>query len=78
MASFCNVIFQQIRDKIEEVRERELGLDDLEDEDSDYILEDKLKKKFVAVFKKLCELHKANTSTGRPTETFFRYEGNVH
>ena len=59
------------------MREHELGVDELDDEASDYILEDKLKKKFVAVFKKLCQLHKAESTTGRPTEKFFRYEGKV-
>ena len=74
--NFLHFLLQQIRDKIEEVREHELGVDELDDEASDYILEDKLKKKFVAVFKKLCQLHKAEATTGRPTEKFFRYEGN--
>lgn len=69
--------FQQIRDKIEEVREHELSLDELDNETSDYIFEDKLKKKFVTVFKKLCQLHKTEATTGRPTEKFFRYEGNA-
>jgi len=40
---------QNIRNKIEEVRNRELTLDELDSDISDYILEDKLQKKFVKV-----------------------------
>ena len=57
------------------MRERELSLDELDDEASDYILEDKLQKKFVEVYEKLCKLHKATTRTGRPIDMVFKYEG---
>ena len=67
--------FQKIRDKIEQIRSRELSLDEMDDEASDYILEDKLQKKFVAVWTKLCLLHKQAATTGRPTQKLFRYEG---
>ncbi|XP_052220122.1 uncharacterized protein LOC127837243 isoform X2 [Dreissena polymorpha] len=68
-------LLQNIRDEIERVRSRELSLDDLESEVSDYLLEDKLQHKFVKVYNKLCELHEAKSYTGRPTEKYFRYQG---
>ncbi|XP_052789171.1 kinesin-related protein 4-like isoform X2 [Mya arenaria] len=68
-------LLEQIRDQIEKVRSRELDLEDLDSDISDYILEDKLQRKFVKVYQKLCELHKAESYTGRPTEKYFRYQG---
>ncbi|XP_041369105.1 uncharacterized protein LOC121383261 [Gigantopelta aegis] len=44
----------KLRNEIEKVREKELSLDDLDAEDSSYIYEDRLEKKFVAVWNKLC------------------------
>ena len=47
----------------------------MDDETSDYILEDKLQKKFVEVWNKLCQLHKQSASTSRPTQKSFQYQG---
>ena len=66
---------QKIRDKIEEVREKDLSLDELENEDSLYIFEDRLQKKFIKVWNKLCLLKGRSTSSGRPIERRFKYEG---
>ncbi|XP_053381413.1 uncharacterized protein LOC123526107 isoform X2 [Mercenaria mercenaria] len=68
-------LLESIRNKIETVRERELDLDEMDSEVSDYILEDRLQRKFMKVWDKLCELHKAVKSTGRPTDKYFRYQG---
>ncbi|KAL4219673.1 hypothetical protein ACF0H5_022245 [Mactra antiquata] len=68
-------LLEKIRDQIEDVRTRELSVDDLESDISDYILEDKLQRKFMKVWDKLCELHHAVKTTGRPTDKYFRYQG---
>lgn len=68
-------LLEKIRDKIEEVRDKELSLEDMEAEDSTYVLEDKLQKKFVKVWNKLCEVKGRTTSSGRPVERRFQYEG---
>ncbi|XP_067662336.1 enolase-phosphatase E1-like [Haliotis asinina] len=68
-------LLEKLETKIQQVQARELSLDDLAEEDSCYIYEDKLKKKFVAVWNKLCELKDRSPSTGRPTERRFNYQG---
>ncbi|PVD22521.1 hypothetical protein C0Q70_18335 [Pomacea canaliculata] len=68
-------LLEQLRDKIEQIREAELSLHDLDAEDSSYILEDRLQKKFVKVWKRLCEVTGRMPSTGRPVEKVFKYEG---
>ncbi|XP_061169688.1 inner centromere protein A-like [Saccostrea echinata] len=65
-------LLKDIRDKIEELKETEV---DLDDEDSAYIMEEKYQKKFVKVWNKLCEIKESSTDTGRPVERKFRYEG---
>jgi len=32
---------------------------------------------YIQVWQKLCELHKAQEYTGRPTEKYFKYEGKI-
>ncbi|XP_060593591.1 uncharacterized protein LOC132748066 isoform X3 [Ruditapes philippinarum] len=68
-------LLESIRNQIEKVRLRELDLEDLDSDVSDYLLEDKLQRKFMKVWDKLCELHKAVKNTGRPTDKYFRYQG---
>ena len=51
-------------------------MDDLED-DSNYLVIDKLKKTFVKHWKRLCELQARNPTTGRPVDKKFKCEGNV-
>ncbi|XP_056009780.1 transcriptional regulator ATRX-like isoform X2 [Ostrea edulis] len=65
-------LLKDIRDKIEELKNAEV---DLDDEDSAYIMEEKYQKKFVKVWKKLCEIKESSTDTGRPSEKKFKYEG---
>ena len=66
---------QDLRNKIEELKEKELSLDDMDDECSSYIMEEKYQQKFVKVWNKLCELKQKSASTGRPSEKRFRYSG---
>ncbi|XP_071097235.1 serine-rich adhesin for platelets-like [Haliotis cracherodii] len=68
-------LLEKLQTKIQQVQERELSLDDLAEEDSTYIYQDKLTKKFVAVWNKLCELKDRAPTTGRPTERRFNYQG---
>ncbi|ESO88631.1 hypothetical protein LOTGIDRAFT_125674, partial [Lottia gigantea] len=57
------------------LREQELSLEDLDDDMSSYIYEDKLERKFVTVWNKLCQLKGRNKTTGRPAERVFNYSG---
>ncbi|GAB1598570.1 death domain-associated protein 6-like [Argonauta hians] len=68
-------LLSKISKEIETVNEKELGLEELEDEDSAYLYEDRLQKKFVKVWEKLCELKNQDTRTGRPVERKFHYNG---
>ena len=70
-----NLLFQSLRNEIEKVQEREMSLDDLDAEDSSYIYEDRLKKKFKAAWAKLCEITERTVTTGRPTERSIKYQG---
>lgn len=78
IVKFMNILLftwpQRIRDKIEEIRDKELSLDDLDADDSAYIYEDRLQKKFVKVWNKLCQLKGRSTSSGRPIERRFKFE----
>ncbi|XP_043939488.1 death domain-associated protein 6 [Protopterus annectens] len=62
-------------DEIHKLQEKELDLDDLEDEDSTYIQENRLKKKMIKIFKKLCELKGCSSLTGRVIEQRIPYRG---
>jgi len=72
---FCFFSLQDLRNKIEELKEKELSLDDMDDECSSYIMEEKYQKKFVKVWNKLCELKQKSAATGRPSERRFKYSG---
>ncbi|GBL77978.1 Death domain-associated protein 6 [Araneus ventricosus] len=61
--------------KIKKLQLKELSLDDLDDDDSSYIREDKFKRKFNRVFTLLCELRKGSSRLGREIEKRFTYEG---
>lgn len=65
-------LLEDIRDKIEQLKEAEV---DLDDEDSAYIMEEKYQKKFVKVWNKLCEIKESSADTGRPSQRKFRYSG---
>lgn len=64
-----------IHNEIENTTKKEMSLEEMENDDTDYMYEDRLKKKFVKVWEKLCELKGQDTSTGRPIEKKFRFQG---
>ncbi|XP_069120311.1 uncharacterized protein [Argopecten irradians] len=68
-------LLEDIRNKIELLKNADLSLDALGEEDSAYIQEDRYQQKFVKVWRKLCELKGAESSTGRPIEKRFYYKG---
>ncbi|XP_053577877.1 death domain-associated protein 6 [Bombina bombina] len=61
--------------EIQKLQERELTLDDLEEEDSAYIQEARLKRKILLIFQKLCELKDCPSLTGRVIEQRIPYRG---
>ncbi|RUS85903.1 hypothetical protein EGW08_006306 [Elysia chlorotica] len=66
-------LLESLRDEIEKCQNRELSFEDMDAEDSSYIYEDRLKKKFVTVWNKLCEVTKRTVETGRPTERTIKF-----
>ncbi|XP_072406042.1 death domain-associated protein 6 isoform X2 [Chiloscyllium punctatum] len=62
-------------DEIKRLQEKELDLKELEDEDSSYIQEHRLKKKMVKIFEKLCELKNCSSLTGRVIEQRIAFTG---
>ncbi|GFS72071.1 death domain-associated protein 6 [Nephila pilipes] len=61
--------------KIEKLSQKELSLDDLDDDDSVYLLEDRLKRKFNDIWAKLCTYKKCSKLIGRKMEKRFTYAG---
>ncbi|XP_056395473.1 death domain-associated protein 6 [Hyla sarda] len=61
--------------EIKKLQTKELTLDELEDEDSSYIQESRLKRKLLRIFEKLCELKDCNSLTGRVIEQRILYRG---
>ncbi|XP_075692596.1 death domain-associated protein 6 isoform X3 [Rhinoderma darwinii] len=61
--------------EIKKLQEKELSLDELEDEDSSYIQESKLKRKLLRIFEKLCEIKDCSSLTGRVIEQRILYRG---
>ncbi|XP_063287635.1 death domain-associated protein 6 isoform X1 [Pelobates fuscus] len=61
--------------EIQKLQERELSLDELEDEDSAYIQEARLKRKLLRIFQKLCDLKNCSSLTGRVIEQKIPYRG---
>ncbi|XP_078272247.1 death domain-associated protein 6 isoform X2 [Rhinoraja longicauda] len=62
-------------DEIRRLQEREMNLEELEDEDSSYIQEHRLKKKMMKIFEKLCELKNCLNLTGRVIEQRIPFTG---
>lgn len=61
--------------EIQKLQEKELSLDDLDDEDSTYIQESRLKQKMIRIYEKLCELKDCSSLTGRVIEQRIEYKG---
>ncbi|MBN3275881.1 DAXX protein, partial [Polyodon spathula] len=62
-------------DEIQKLQEKELELEDLQDEDSSYIQEHRLKRKMMKIYEKLCELKGCSAQTGRVIEQRIQYSG---
>ncbi|XP_071948083.1 death domain-associated protein 6-like isoform X2 [Antedon mediterranea] len=60
--------------EIKRLGEKELTLDDMDNDESDYVMEGKLKLRFNRVWEKLCKLKDVSTSTGRVTEQYLIFE----
>ncbi|XP_069097965.1 death domain-associated protein 6 [Pleurodeles waltl] len=61
--------------EIRRLQEKELDLTQLDDEDSIYIQENRLKRKMIRIFEKLCELKSCCSLTGRVIEQRIPYRG---
>ncbi|XP_064649622.1 uncharacterized protein LOC135501433 isoform X2 [Lineus longissimus] len=61
--------------EIKRLGEKEIGIDDLDDDDSAYLRCERLKARFNKVFNKLCELKDREKMTGRVIEKRFGFEG---
>ncbi|OCT67828.1 hypothetical protein XELAEV_18039132mg [Xenopus laevis] len=61
--------------EIQKLQEKELSLEELEDEDSSYIQESRLKRKLLRIFQKLCQLKGCSSLTGRAIEQKINYCG---
>ncbi|XP_069491317.1 death domain-associated protein 6 [Ambystoma mexicanum] len=61
--------------EIRRLQEKELDLEQLDDEDSIYIQENRLKRKMIRIFQKLCELKSCCSRTGRVIEQRIPYRG---
>lgn len=61
--------------EIQKLQEKELSLEEMEDEDSTYIQESRLKQKMIRIYEKLCELKDCSSLTGRVIEQRIQYKG---
>ncbi|XP_054715500.1 uncharacterized protein LOC129224977 [Uloborus diversus] len=61
--------------EIKKLQQRELSLEDLDEEDSTYLLEDRYKRKFMKIWAELCKVKKRSVLAGRQMERRFCYEG---
>ncbi|KAL8213610.1 UNVERIFIED_CONTAM: hypothetical protein K2H54_067415 [Gekko kuhli] len=61
--------------EIRRLQERELDLEDLDREDSAYLQENRLKRRMMRIFERLCELKDCNSLTGRVIEQRIPYRG---
>ncbi|KAM4696549.1 death domain-associated protein 6 [Rhinophrynus dorsalis] len=61
--------------EIQRLQEKELSLDELEEEDSAYIQEARLKRKIIRIFQKLCDIKDCPSLTGRVIEQRIAYRG---
>ncbi|XP_029440024.1 death domain-associated protein 6 isoform X2 [Rhinatrema bivittatum] len=61
--------------EIRRLQEKELDLQELDDQDSTYIQESRLKRKLMRIFEKLCELKRCCSLTGRVIEQRIPYRG---
>ncbi|XP_043819026.1 death domain-associated protein 6 isoform X2 [Dromiciops gliroides] len=62
-------------EEIKRLQEKELDLSELDDPDSAYLQEGRLKRKLLGLFGRLCELKACSSLTGRVTEQRIPYRG---
>lgn len=68
-------MFQKLEKKIEKLKEKDMSLDELNDEYSCYILLDKYIKKFSQAWKLYCKLTSRGSGTGRPVQRAIKFNG---
>ena len=68
---------QKISKEIKKLAERELSLEDMEEDDSIFMREERYKARFVKVWEKLCEVKGREPQTGRLIEQKFRFQGTL-
>ena len=61
--------------EIEKYELKELSLDDLDDEDNDYLLCERLKQRASKIFHRLCQLKNRSSGMGGARERRFKYSG---
>uniref|UniRef100_V5H3C7 Putative fas death domain-associated protein n=1 Tax=Ixodes ricinus TaxID=34613 RepID=V5H3C7_IXORI len=66
---------RKLHKAIGKLRKKEVDWDSEDDINSPYIMEDRYKRKFVQVWRKLCELQGRRPLTGREDEKKFHYSG---
>lgn len=66
---------RKLHKAIGKLRKKEVDWDSEDDNNSPYIMEDRYKRKFVQVWRKLCELQGRRPHTGREDEKRFHYAG---
>lgn len=61
--------------EIEKYELKELSLDDMDDDENDYLMCERLKARASKIFRRLCELKDRSTEMGGPREKRFKYNG---
>ncbi|NWI97911.1 DAXX protein, partial [Pitta sordida] len=61
--------------EIRRLQERELDLQELDSEDSPYLQENRLKRRMMRIFRRLCQLKECSSLTGRVLEQRIRFRG---
>eukprot|EP00063_Salmo_salar_P022393 XP_013997228.1 PREDICTED: death domain-associated protein 6-like [Salmo salar] len=73
--AYLENLLKMYNDEIRRLQEKELSVNELEEEDSSYIQEHKLKRKMMKIYDKLCELKGCSSLTGRVIEQRIQYKG---
>ncbi|XP_041759081.2 death domain-associated protein 6 isoform X2 [Coregonus clupeaformis] len=73
--AYLENLLKMYNDEIRRLQEKELSVNELEEEDSSYIQEHKLKRKMMKIYDKLCELKGCSSLTGRVIEQRIQYNG---
>jgi len=68
-------LLRRYHDEIERLESRELSLEEMEEEDSAYLVADRLKSRASKIFQRLCVLRNRPPEMGGTREKRFRYSG---